>query len=954
MLSTNNKTSHLVASQLPDFVNRDHQTFIEFLEYYYKFMEQSGETLEVSKNLKHYLDIDNTVGNNEVFQRKLYNSFIKVIPESTLADRTIILKHATDFYRSRGTEKSIRFLLRILFDKEADIYYPKQDILKASDGKWFIERSIRVNKVYESNNFGMINNTPIDLSNVDDVNDYIDSLQFNLINDQANKFKNYLIRGQTSNATAIVEDVDVYYEKGAIVSELKLSGITKPFVAEEFIYTLINEDGQDKLIRANIFSGIVINAALTASGNGYFEGETLKIESVNGLGSGASAVVLKTTKGGLKNILVEFSGAGFRQSDDLLIVGGSGFGASANVFKVDETEKYHPNTYLFLANTILEVANDLVGNAFSNLAVMNVNTSNLTVNTGSIGINGNVSVVNLSFWAGNSNVWFETGDQINVNNKTVTVTFMTPDSNTITVNPPIGSNLENKTLVIYKKPNVNTALINSMSLWAFKNTGPVSAVSVITPGESFKTLPQLSIKGNTTIRSLSILGRMNVESRGSGYQVGDRLEFISARHTYGSGAVGYVETVNASGAIMNVKFGQIPGYPVGGMGYDRANLPDVEIKTTSGTGGVVKVTSLLGEGEKLISLVDTIGSILDIRIIQGGSGYTEAPTINLAYKVDGSRRREEDIANAFTTIVTGVYTYPGKFINDDGHISSYNFLQNKNYYQNFSYVVRLGESLKDYKKVIKDLIHPVGVKVFGEHTSFNDEVSIRQESSNAVGTISFVSEVDGEMVFNIDAANSNSYVSGNDWLNIAETVESGLEKATLVNGTYIREGVVYFDGINDYANVGNTVMHQVQAGNEYTVTVLVNRTVNTNLQYVVSEWTASNTDVFYIALSNGNVSVTDSWVDIPIANVAPTNTWIKLTVVNTPSNAHIYVNDSLKVSKGSSLTFTKTGPFVIGRKGANNSNYLNGKMTEVMVYGRALSNTEVERNFIATKNRFGI
>jgi hypothetical protein len=946
MLSTNNKTSHLITSQVPDFVNRDHQTFIEFLEYYYKFMEKSGETLEVSKNLRHYLDIDNAVGNNEVFQKKLYDSFIKVIPETTIADKTIILKHATDFYRARGSEKSIRFLLRILFDKEADIYYPKQDILRASDGKWFIEKSIRVNKVYITSNVS--NTLPIITAN-DAAN-----MQFTLIGDQADRFKNYLIRGQTSNATAIVEDVDVYYEKGAIVSELKLSGISKPFAPDEFIYTYINEEGKDKLIRANIFSGIVINAALTESGNGYFEGETIRVESVNGLGSGASVVVLKTTKGGLKNILVEFSGAGFRQSDDLLITGGSGFGASGNVFKVNESETYHPNTYKFLANTIAEVSNDLIGNAFSNLAVMNVNTSNLTVYTGSIGINGNVSVVNLSFWSGNSNVWFETGDQINVNNKTVTVTFLNPSSNTIIVNPALGSNLVNESLVIYKKPNANTALVNSMYYWTFSNVGPVTAINVLTSGEGYRTLPGVSIRGNTTVRSLAILGRMNVESRGENYQAGDRIEFISARHTYGSGAVAYVESVNATGAIMNVKFGQIPGYPVGGMGYDRANLPETKIISTAGSNAVVKVTSLLGEGERLITLVDTIGSILDLRVLTGGSGYTEPPTLNLAYRSDGSRRFESDIANAFTTVVTGVYTYPGKFINDDGHISSYNFLQNKNYYQNYSYVVRLNESISKYRKVIKDLIHPVGVKVFGEYTSFNDEVSLAQQSSNAVGTLYFVSEINTNLIFNLDAANTESYSEGNNWVNIASKRKPGANIATLENGANVRHGVVYFDGVNDYANVGNTVIYPVMANNEYTVSIWFNRKVNTNLQYLVSEWTASNTDAFYVSVSNGNVSVTDSWVDIPIANVAPTNTWVFLTVVNSTTNAHIYVNDSLKISKGSPLSFTKTGPFVIGRKGANNSNYFDGKITEIMVYTHPMSNTEVERNFSFMRNRFGV
>ena len=930
MLSTNNKTSHLINSQVPGFVSRDHQTFVEFLEYYYKFMEQHGETMEVSKNLQHYMDIDNTVGNNATFQQKLYDNFIKVIPEATVADKTIILKHATDFYRSRGSEKSIRFLLRILFDKEADIYYPKQDILRASDGKWFIERSVRVNTVFVGNT---------------------------VIEDAATKFKSHLIRGESSNATAIVEDVDVYFEKGAIVSELKLSGITKPFDAGEFVFTYVNEDGQDKLVRANIFSGIVINAAVVESGNGYFEGESIPVEPINGLGSGAQAIVLKTTKGGLKNILVEFSGAGFKKSDDVLITGGSGFGASANVFRTDESGTYHPNSYLFMANTIADVANLTIGgNAFANLVTLSINTSNLTVNTGAIGVNGNVSIINLSYWAGNSNVWFETGDQINVNNKTVTVTSMDPNSNVIMVNPPLGSNLENKTMVIYKKPNANVTLANSMYFWAFTNVGPVTSINIITPGQGYRTLPRLSIRGNTSIRSLGILGRMNVDFRGEGYQAGDRLEFLSNSFTYGSGAAGYVETVNATGAILNVKFDAVPGYPVGGLGYDRANLPNVKIVTTGGTNAVVRVTSLLGEGERLITVPDTIGSILEIRMQQGGSGYTEPPTLNLAYRADGSRRQENDIANAFTTIVTGIYTYPGKFINDDGHISSYNFLQNKNYYQNFSYVVRLSESINQYRKTIKDLTHPMGVKVFGEYLTFNDDATRTVPSSNVWSSIGYRSEVAEGFKLNLDAANNESYFANTPgyWYNLAESKTPEINTATLYGNTYIENGIVYFDGSGDYANVGNTVIDGL---NEFSIGIWYNRARKNVNEKLVSEWYSANVGgSFYLGFTEDNfITFTDSWANTGVSCACNANSWIKISAISTTTNAHIYVNGVLKASKGSPITFDTTGaPFVIGRNGEMDDEYFHGKITEVMVYNYALSNTEVERNFAATKQRFGI
>ena len=153
-MRANNKTSLLVSSQLPAFVREEHETFVKFLEYYYKFLEQDGEQIYVTKNFLNFLDVDKITediqedhlkGDEYVlretddyhaFLQKLYDNYITYIPDIVIADRTLLLKHAKEFYRSRGSEKSIKFLLRILFDKESEVYLPKRDILKTSDGKW--------------------------------------------------------------------------------------------------------------------------------------------------------------------------------------------------------------------------------------------------------------------------------------------------------------------------------------------------------------------------------------------------------------------------------------------------------------------------------------------------------------------------------------------------------------------------------------------------------------------------------------------------------------------------------------------------------------------------------------------------------------------------------------------------------------------------------------------------
>ena len=137
---SNSKISNLVASQLPFFVRNDHENFVAFLEAYYEFLEQQNGVNNLTKNLLNQSDVDMT----DLFVENFYNNFLPFIPKDTAVDKTLILKHIKDFYRSRGTEKSIRFLMRILFNEDVDFYYPQRDILRVSDGKWFQEKSIKI------------------------------------------------------------------------------------------------------------------------------------------------------------------------------------------------------------------------------------------------------------------------------------------------------------------------------------------------------------------------------------------------------------------------------------------------------------------------------------------------------------------------------------------------------------------------------------------------------------------------------------------------------------------------------------------------------------------------------------------------------------------------------------------------------------------------------------------
>lgn len=627
-MTTNNKISHLVTSQVPGFVKDDHATFTRFLEAYYEFLEQDNGVVDIGKNILSYRDIDQSVG---IFEQKLYDTFLKLIPDDIAADRNLLLKHVKDFYRARGTEKSIQFLMSVMFGEEdLQFYYPKKDVLRVSDGKWYIQKSLRVYDLYDNGAF---------TTSQDDLEHFI----------------GISVTGNTSGATATVERVDRFFENGTRVDELIITEVLGTFADAETVFALYeNMSGDLTPITANIFGGILNTVTITDAGTGYETGTYPIIESDSG--SGANVRIDQVSTGGVASISVVDGGAGYQINTYALFSGGSGSGANAEITVVLDDNTIHPNSYNIFYSTI---------NLEANTPINNTRYSNLNVSAG-----------------------------------------------------------------IASVPNANTTLANSLLFFTYTDTGPIQTIVVNAAGSNYTEVPAITFSANTRIRELEILGRMEITNPGSGYTIGDVIEFINAPGGYGTGASANVFNVDANGAITDVRFTEVPGHIIGGSGYNV--LPTANIITSTGSGGMINVTARLGEGGDFILANTTLGAIERITIVNRGSGYTSAPTINLQSLGDGT-------ANAVATILQGVYTYPGRYLNDDGFISSYNFLQDRDYYQNFSYVLRLKQSLANYRKALKEMVHPAGTKLFGAYLVEDNGSSIEYSAGggNTITSLTF-------------------------------------------------------------------------------------------------------------------------------------------------------------------------------------------------------------------------
>jgi hypothetical protein len=125
--------------QLPEFIREDYATFVKFLKAYYEFLGQTN-----SRNLEDFRSIDRTLDD---FVEKFKKELAAIFPTGNIPNERMFLEHISDFYNARGSVESYKLLFRVLFNKDADIFYPSTQILKVSDGKWVQDKSVFVKSV---------------------------------------------------------------------------------------------------------------------------------------------------------------------------------------------------------------------------------------------------------------------------------------------------------------------------------------------------------------------------------------------------------------------------------------------------------------------------------------------------------------------------------------------------------------------------------------------------------------------------------------------------------------------------------------------------------------------------------------------------------------------------------------------------------------------------------------
>lgn len=139
----------VVSKQIPEFIREDYPLFVEFIEAYYEYLNVRNFTSGTQtyqggyqqRNLEELRDLDTTL---DEFIQYFKNELDVFGDNYEFIDRAFFLRKVKQIFTAKGTEASYKFLFKLLYNKDSEITYPWDQVLKVSDGKWQQEMSIFV------------------------------------------------------------------------------------------------------------------------------------------------------------------------------------------------------------------------------------------------------------------------------------------------------------------------------------------------------------------------------------------------------------------------------------------------------------------------------------------------------------------------------------------------------------------------------------------------------------------------------------------------------------------------------------------------------------------------------------------------------------------------------------------------------------------------------------------
>jgi hypothetical protein len=370
------KISQYIERQFPAFYREEGQNFISFVKAYYEWLELPENVTYKSRHLLEYRDVDTTLDEFIVYFKEKY---LKNVQFNTSSNKELLIKNASDLYRSKGTERSIDLFFKLVYGVDAEVQYPAERIFKLSDGKWEIPQYLEI--TYNKQNINYVGKQ---------------------------------IVGSLSGATAFVEKYIRRRAGYGIVSIVYISNLAGEFIKGESIGITTNGSGIYTDNSAKVI-GSITAVTILDNGREFAVGDIVSFQdSERGRGGFARVTEIGEQTGVIDFILEEglwgFSTNAISVISEKVLFANNIYG---NTFGIMDTI-VQPSVYVEYQNSAPIIVGDIIrsyngANVVANGIVVDVNHV-ATSNSGT----ATVSVVSGPFTAGNY--------QLNSNVSTVNVT----------------------------------------------------------------------------------------------------------------------------------------------------------------------------------------------------------------------------------------------------------------------------------------------------------------------------------------------------------------------------------------------------------------------------------------------------------------------------------------------------------------------------------------------------
>ena len=255
---------------------------------------------------------------------------------------------------------------------------------------------------------------------------------------------------------------------------------------------------------------------------------------------------------------------------------------------------------------------------------------------------------------------------------------------------------------------------------------------------------------------------------------------------------------------------------------------------------------------------------------------------------------------------------------------------------------------KEYLKACKakSIVNQTNIK------TLNDYVINRKTRNLNASFLANSPIVLNGLVLWLDAGVSDSYPTvGTIWKDLA-----GSNNGTLINGptfSSVNAGSIVFDGSDDIANTTYV------SANTYTFSAWFKTNVVSNGYRNIISIPTPNYSLVLLDDDSPNLgfwtndSLNGQSLSTPTIS---TNTWYNIVFVregnNTTGGYKAYLNGVL-YGNANTGTWSSTANLSVGGR-TDSAQFLNGNISQVYIYNRALNSAEILQNYNATKGRFGL